>query len=251
MNQGQNEQYGAKSLTRASKLIYLSDELVPEIESYHIYNLRMKYRFTIVFLFISLCGFSQTLWICDYSDSIITKLIFADSSIERLKADMMEKDISHEMINAVVQKMKSGEPVSMVKKRYVRANADSTRIDIEVSDEGSLRINSFATEYILLKQDNLYYLSSNRYYDSLFTAPRKVFKPTGQQPVFFNYSCKEYTSTDSTCTIWVAEELPSCINPGVRTGSIKGAVLFYELKSNANQITRCRIISLRQAEKKN
>jgi hypothetical protein len=39
-----------------------------------------------------------------------------------------------------------------------------------------------------------------------------------------------YTSTDSTCRIWAAEDLPEYINPGIWRGNIKGAIIAYDLK---------------------
>jgi len=49
-----------------------------------------------------------------------------------------------------------------------------------------------------------------------------------------NYKCQEYISTDSTCRIWVTTELPDYLNPGIRKGNIKGAVLGFELKENVS-----------------
>jgi hypothetical protein len=156
---------------------------------------------------------------------------------------MKNQDTPDEIIELVLGKMKMG-PVSAAKRRHVTANDDSTIIDIEVSEEGSLRLDAFETEHSLLKQDELYLMSPSGNYDNPCNIPRKIFKPSGRQPVFFNYTCREYISTDTTCTIWVAEELPASINPGIRTGNIKGAVLFFELKHSGVLTIRCGIKKL-------
>jgi hypothetical protein len=60
---------------------------------------------------------------------------------------------------------------------------------------------------------------------------RKTFQLTGNSKNILSHHCQEYLSTDSLCRIWVAIDLPSSINPGVRTSNIKGAVLAFELKT--------------------
>lgn len=204
----------------------------------------MKYSIVFFFTLIAFCSFSQTAWKCIYSDSAILRL--PDSFVVQFSEDMKEKNLPDDVIENLITKMRS-EPISKTRTRYVKANADSTLIDIESGEEGSLRIGSFDSEVILLKQNNLYFIVYGKD-DSLVTSPAKDFKLTERQPVFFNYTCKEYISTDSTCTILVAEDLPSCINPGIRTGNIKGAVLFYEMKYINTTVVRCGITKMTKAE---
>jgi hypothetical protein len=206
----------------------------------------MKHLITLSLVLFALKSISQNEWKCIYIDSIFTS--FADSSMKMFADNMRGKDMPEEVINAVLEKFKTSPPYQK-RIRYVIAGPDSTLISTEVSDEGNLRISSFNDKDVLLKNGDLYFMSGSGRYDSLLISPRKVFKPSRDQPIFFNYTCKEYISTDSSCIIWVAEVLPSYINPGIRADGIKGAVLFYELKTS-RFIIRCRITRLEQQKGK-
>jgi len=208
----------------------------------------MKYCLFFLLILFTFCCFSQPTWKCIYSDSAIFK--FPDSFAVKFREDMKEKNFPDEAIDMLLAKIQSG-PVSKTRTRYVKANVDSTLIEMEVAEEGSLRLDAFDAESILLKQNELYFMTPSGNYDSLLRSPSKVFNPSGRQPVFFNYTCREYISTDSSCTIWVAEELPSCINPGIRIGNIKGAVLFYEMKSIDATLVRCGISKMTRVDTKN
>ncbi len=208
----------------------------------------MKYFFVFLLSLINLCGFAQ-FWKCTYSDSAI--FIFPDSLKSKLQSALKEQKFPEDLVAAADKKVSSG-PQYRTRTRHVYANTDSTEIEIEVSEKGSLRIDVFATQYFLLKKNELFAKTIPHlfYYDSLVTSPAKDFKATGRKRVIFSYSCAEYLSTDSSSTIWVTDKLCPCINPGVLTGNIKGAVLFYELRSGQDVLIRCRITSLQKTKRK-
>jgi hypothetical protein len=188
----------------------------------------MKGYLFFFFLLLSRHSFCQTVWHCEYSDSTLVRV--PDSVINSIATDMKEKNAPDAVITAVLLKLSSG-PVADVTKRTVIANDDSTMIVIESPD---------ASQRILLKKDEIYIPDGNGS-DTMVTTPHKIFKPTGKRPELFNYTCMEYISTDSTCTIWVAEDLPNCINPGIRVKNINGAVLFSEIKREGKILARFRI----------
>jgi hypothetical protein len=198
----------------------------------------MKYNLIIFFLLLNTVAFSQSEWKCVYNDTLST--VIPDFAIKKFETDMREKNVPQEMIEAMIKKMSSA-PVSTERTRYVTANDDSTFITLETAEKGALRNSAISSQYFLLKNKELYITNMSGKADSMITSPHKVFKATGKQPVYFNTTCREYISTDSTCTIWVAEQLPSCINPGVCTGDIKGAVLYYQLKMGENVSFHCGI----------
>jgi hypothetical protein len=70
------------------------------------------------------------------------------------------------------------------------------------------------------------------------SAPKKEFVVTGKKESILSYECEEYVSTDSTCYIWVSAKLPDYINPGIRKGNVRGAVLGFDLKGQIYS-TRC------------
>ncbi|MFI5131780.1 MAG: hypothetical protein ACHQFX_17385 [Chitinophagales bacterium] len=201
----------------------------------------MKHNFIIFFLLLNAVSFSQVELRCVYNDTLST--IMPDVTIQKIQAELREKNIPQEIIDTLVKKMSSG-PVLTERIRYVSAYKDSTLITLETLEKGALRNNSIASEYFLLKKGELYITDRQGDPDSMVTKPRKVFKSTGRLPFYFDNVCKEYISTDSTCTIWVAEQLPGSINPGVRVGEIKGAVLYYQLKIAEGIWLRCGIATV-------
>ena len=201
----------------------------------------MKYNLIIFFLLVNAVSFSQVEWRCVYNDTLNFKV--PDSTIQKIEADMREKNVPQEIIDSIIKKMSSA-PVSTERTRYVSAYTDSTLISIETSEKGALRNNSISSEYILLKGGELYITDRKGDADSIVTTPRKVFKSTGRLLSYFKNACKEYVSTDSTCTIWVAEQLPGCINPGIRVGEIKGAILYFQLKIAESIWLRCGIATI-------
>src|SRR5258706_38096 len=164
----------------------------------------MKYNLIIFFLLLNTASFAQVEWRCVYNDTLF--MTMTDSSIQKFGADLQEKNIPQEVVDTIMKKMVAG-PASTERTRYVSAYTDSTLISIE-------------SEYSLLKRGELYILDRRGDPDSMVTRPRKIFKTTGRELIYFKNLCKEYVSTDSTCTIWVAEQLPTCINPGIRVGDI-------------------------------
>lgn len=154
---------------------------------------------------------------------------------------MKEKGLPDDAIDELLKKIETAPAYFRTGMRYVTAVADSTLITTESSDN--------RVQKILLKHDELYFRTPSGNYDSLFEAPRKNFKVSGRQLVLLDHKCEEYISTDSTVIICVAEDLPSGINPGIRTG-LKGAVLLYELKT-AGFVLVCRITKIERQNIKN
>jgi hypothetical protein len=85
---------------------------------------------------------------------------------------------------------------------------------------------------LLLRNGELYIDSASKtgFSSAPVSTSKSNFQLTGKTKTILNYGCKEYFSTDSACRIWVTEDLPSSINPGVRLVTIKGAVLGFELR---------------------
>src|SRR5262245_4948495 len=101
----------------------------------------MKHFILIACLFTCLCSYSQSAWKCEYKDSIVSKPI-PDSIIQKMEADFRDKGLPDMMIEAFREKVKTSVP-TMIRTKYIKANPDSTLIRAEVSEEGSLRMNSF------------------------------------------------------------------------------------------------------------
>jgi hypothetical protein len=184
----------------------------------------------------NLTGFTQKKYLCEFSDTVTTILpdsIFA----EMLTSARPDIDIPPEVMQQYLSQVKE-KPLSMIQKRIVKAEIEKTIISIERSSRsGNLSMETF--DSLLYKNDELFPDSASASGFSVLpiATSRKEFFLTGSTKVIMNYKCKEYISTDSTCRIWVTTELPDYLNPGIRKGNIKGAVLGFELKANVT-ITR-------------
>ncbi len=186
---------------------------------------------------INLTVYSQKKYVCEFSDTLIT--IFPDSIFaQMLTSARPDIEIPPEVMQQYLSQVKE-KPVSMIQKRIVKAQIGKTIISIERnSRSGNLTIETF--DSLLYKNDELFPDSATASGFSVLpiSTTRRIFLSTENSKVILNYKCKEYISTDSTCRIWVTTELPDYLNPGIRKGKLKGAVLGFELKANV-MITRC------------
>jgi hypothetical protein len=191
------------------------------------------YRYILLgILFLgNLTAFTQKKYLCEFSDTVITN--FPDSVFaQMLTSSRPDIEIPPEVMQQYLSQVKE-KPVSMIQKRIVKAEIEKTIISIErKSRSGNLSMETF--DSVLYKNDELFPDSATASGFSVvpITTSRKDFLSTENTKVIMNYKCKEYISRDSTCRIWVTTELPDYLNPGIRKGNIKGAVLGFELKAN-------------------
>jgi hypothetical protein len=165
---------------------------------------------------------------CEFSDTLFAKLpdsVFA-SMLTNARPDIqIPADVMADFLSQTKLKLPN-----MTQKRIVRAEIDQTIISTDRSSRsGNLTMETF--DSLLYRGDELFRdsASANGFTNSPTDRPRKQFLATGKKKIILTYSCDEYLSTDSTCYIWVTKELPDTINPGIRKGNIKGAVLGFEL----------------------
>jgi hypothetical protein len=189
-------------------------------------QLYMRMYFLLIFLFATAIGNAQQ-YHCEYNESM--KFKFPDSVIQKFRSQMMEQGLTAAMADQVMSQMAAND----IEKKYFRivdAHSDSTFILIKQGDdEGPVKMN-MKEQRLLLTREGVYAYDEagkNWVVPTDDKAP-KVFRKTENKKKILSYDCIEYQSTDSTCNIWVASSLPSYINPGVRTGSITGAVLAFE-----------------------
>jgi len=203
--------------------------------------------FFAILLFCNLAAVCQKQYHCEYSDTIIINT--SDSLAHAFKKSIdLDETITEDVAQLLVsQLMKT--PLWMNQKRIVRASLNRTIISIDRSSrEGKLNIETF--DSCLYKDDELYLESSNAkgFSDQAMTGKRKEFIATGKTKEILKYVCKEYVSSDSTTFIWVSDALPQFINPGIRTGNIKGAVLGFILNTEL-VTTKCMIAKIENVYK--
>jgi hypothetical protein len=196
-----------------------------------------KYIFVLLLLFGRFTLSAQKKYICEYSDTSTT--ILPDSILaEMLSSSRPDIEIPPEVMQQFLSQMKV-KPIFASQQRVVKAANDKTIISIERSTRsGNLTMETF--DSALYKNDELFLdsASSSGFASHPINIPRKVFFSTGNSKEILKYKCDEYLSTDSTCRIWVTKELPDYLNPGIRKGKVKGAVLGFELKANV-YFTKC------------
>ena len=169
-------------------------------------------------------SYAQQKYRCEFADtikSVVPESLFRDLALKNNVPDkVIEQFLEQQRIN----------PASKHYIKIVNAGKDRTIVSI---DKYSVRGDPTITTFDSLLYINDEFFNSARspsgFSDKPFDHPKKVFRGTGKKLFILNYQCDEYFSTDSTCYIWVTEELPGYINPGVRTNNVKGAVLGFKL----------------------
>ena len=193
----------------------------------------------VLILFLLSTGFTgraQKNYVCEFADTMIA--ILDDSVLLRMSQFSPQDDVevTKEMRDQLFSEMRASFP-TMYQLRIVNATKDQTVISMDRnSRSGSLTMETF--DSILYKNDEIFLKSGKGFSTNPLNSPKKEFISTGKKITILNYKCDEYLSTDSTCYIWVTTELPDYINPGIRKGNIKGAVLGFQLKANVT-ITKC------------
>ena len=186
-----------------------------------------------LFLLPGLTNLAQKKYVCEFSDT--TRTILPDSIFAQLlTSSRSDIEIPPEVMQQFLSQMKE-KPLFMAQQRIVNAGIDKTIIIIDRSSRGGNFISE-TFDSVLYKNDELFPDSTSASGFSVLpiSIPRKDFLSTVNTKVIMNYKCQEYISTDSTCRIWITTELPDYLNPGIRKGNIKGAVLGFELKENVS-----------------
>ena len=195
---------------------------------------------TLLLLTVSFTLSAQKRYVCEYADTVT--MILPDSIWgEMLTSSRPDIEIPAEILQQFISQMKE-KPIFMAQRRIVNAGFDKTMISIDRSSRnGKLTIETF--DSLLYKDDEIFMDSSSAsgFSNSPINIPPKEFLATRDTKAIMNYQCNEYVSTDSTCRIWVSTELPGYLNPGIRKGNIKGAVLGFELKANG-YFTKCILV---------
>lgn len=176
-------------------------------------------------VFVIVISNAQENYRCEFADTIIS--VIPDSLFRSLA---LKNNFSEQQIEEILHKQRIN-PATSYYNKIVRAGKDRTVVSVDKSSiHGNLTIENF--DSLLYVNDEIFNDSSsaNGFSEKPFSFPKKFFRGTGNKITLLGYQCNEYVSTDSTCRIWVTEELPEYINPGVRTNNVKGAVMGFELK---------------------
>lgn len=205
----------------------------------------MRVLFLLLCFGHSLIAVGQRKYHCEYKETIMFPM--PDSLLIKFKKQMVDNGFPPESVEQIVKPMDMPWLFTSCL-RKVEARPDSTFILVTKNNEteGNVKFD-FPDIKLLFKKGEINRFNSDKGKfvpggEAVFTSDdtamytRRIFEKSQESKVILNYRCAVYTSTDSACRIWVAEDLPDYINPGLWTGDIKGAVLAYDLKQKGQKI---------------
>jgi hypothetical protein len=203
----------------------------------------MKLLFIAALILFTQSAIAQKKYRATYRDTTFMLFIPGNLTFDQLKEKGLDDDAVSDLSKQLMAKLASTKMYDS-QLRKVRTTVDSTIIVFDkTSRRGTLTIQM--PDSMLLVNGRVYMSDSLRkgFSKTAELQKERSFRATGASKKILKYACNEYLSTDSTLRIWVAENMPTSINPGIRVGKTKGAVLAFELMSGT-LFTKCEIIKL-------
>jgi hypothetical protein len=212
---------------------------------FHTKTKTMRAILLLIFFFFSLVVFAQKKYRAEYKANVSFKL--PDSTIKSMRLQtitsmrlqLKEKGLSEELADQLVNQMLGNSIISKDYRTIINAGPDSTFIlDTQDTEEGTDIKMNMQDPKQLFRKGELYRFDSahNCFFSKPDTVKNRKFIPKGKGKKIKGYLCNGYISSDGACKIWVAPSLPFYINPGIKTGKIKGAVLGYELREKGHTV---------------
>ena len=196
----------------------------------------MKILFLLFFSGYSFMACSQRKYNCEYKEMILFPM--PDSLLKSFREEIEKQGIPTEVAAQLAEQLNlPGLLTSCWRK--VNAGPDSTFILLTRHNEndGNGKLSIPDTKLLFRKGEIYLYNSDKKEFlmDTVLSV-RRIFEKSLESKIILNHRCTVYASTDSSCRIWVAEDLPGYINPGIWIGNIKGAVSVYELKQKGQSM---------------
>jgi hypothetical protein len=170
------------------------------------------------------CIFNDTVGVANYQDQI--------SQIrQQLRERGLPEDVIERFIDTNYPNIQS---FSHYMRRTIKVTGDTSIISLDYSNTKNTPGNFILTTigYMVVKGD-LYRLDpdDNTYKKTEVPEYSRFFNYTGNSEEIIGYKCKEFISKDSLYRIYINEELPASINPGISIQNISGAVLGFKFKT--------------------
>lgn len=195
----------------------------------------MRFLFFLFFSGYSLMGAAQK-YHCEYKEMILFPM--PDSALKSLKTQMEDQGLPSEAAEKLVKQL-SLPGILGGCLRKVDAGPDSTFILVtkDEAKDGNAQMN-IPDKRLLFRKGEIYQYDAgeHKFITETVLSIRRIFKQSAGNKIMLNHSCTVYATADSTCRIWVTEDLPAYINPGIWVGNIRGAILAYELKEKGRSI---------------
>jgi hypothetical protein len=197
---------------------------------------------------------AQQKYRCEFFDTTIT--IIPESLVRDIAS---RNNLSSKQIRQFLEQQKA-RPAYRYQLRVVRAAADQTIISL---DKHSIRGNHIVQvgkftlqpidsmlyknfDSILYKNDEIFNEAStlSGFSDKPWDRHKRDYRGTGKKILILGYQCDEFINIDSTFYMWVTEELPAYVNPGIRTNNVKGAVLGFKYIEETGTTTKSMLVKL-------
>ena len=197
---------------------------------------------------------AQQKYRCEFFDTTIS--IIPKSLVRDIAS---KNNLSSKQIKQFLEQQKA-RPAYRYQLRVVRAAEDQTIIRL---DKRSIRGNHIVQvgKFTLQPIDSMLYKNFDSILyknDEIFNeAPtlsgfsekpwdrrKREYRGTGKKILILGYQCDEFINIDSTFYMWVTEELPAYVNPGIRTNNVKGAVLGFKYIEKTGTTTKSMLVKL-------
>lgn len=206
-------------------------------------------------LFFAFNSNAQQKYRCEFSDTtilVITEPLFRDLA--------SKNNLSSKQIKQFLEQQRTRPPYRY-QLRIVRAEEDQTIISLDkhsirgnfiIQTVGNLKLQSVDSmlyknfDSILYKNDEIFNEAptSSGFSDKSWDRPKREYRGTGKKISILGYQCDEFINIDSTFYMWVTEQLPAYINPGIRTNNVKGAVLGFKYIEKTGTTTKSMLMKL-------
>jgi len=199
----------------------------------------MKLLYVLVIASLAMNSYGQKIYHCEYREKVSFPM--PDSFSQSMRKQIIDQGFSSKMADQVVQQVTS-EGYSGTFVKIVEARADSTFIlatNKIAQEEGSnMKMNMADAKFVYSKgKVYAYDTLMEQWLLSETWSELRTFEVTDDKKIIAGHSCTSYISTDTAMKIWIAEDLPDYVNPGLSIGRVKGAVLGYEWKNKDNNYT--------------
>ena len=211
----------------------------------------------LLFVFLIISSNAQQKYRCEFFDSTITVIP------ESLFRDIASRNnLSSKQIKQFLEQQKA-RPAYRYQLRLVRAAVDQTIISLDkrsIRGNHIIQVGKFTLkpvdsmlykdfDSILYNNDEIFIAAptSSGFSEKPWDRRKREYRGTGKKILILGYQCDEFINIDSTFYMWVTEELPAYVNPGIRTNNVKGAVLGFKYIEKTGTTTKSMLVKLEKA----
>lgn len=169
-----------------------------------------------------------------------------EQALNSIRNSFREKNMPEEVIEGYIKNFFAKEnPFRQTQKREAVLFEDSAIISMNYVSNNNMAVFETTNRKLIYKKGSLFKGGdeTNSPEIILFNDSSTVYNRTGRNRSILGFMCEEYRSQDLKYKIWVSQELPHEVNPGIQIKNLKGAVLAFEAEIG-NAITKSTLSEL-------